>query len=301
MNTKNVSFRQYKSLSVAQFASLPQDSFSCISSARAINSNLIEVKEINDSGSVNNLTVNNLSKEYVFFMDGDILIGAKQNRTLNTSVLLAPNSTISLPVSCVEQGRWRRNSFKFDNSEFISPSGLRAKKAKDVKDCLQKEEHFYARQEGVWDDVALYSLAADCNSETGNLADVYEDKKSDFDEFTDQFTPAGGANGIAVFINKKLLNVEIFNRCDIYKEYFPKLLRGTVMETYMIKPKGDPVTEAEAFYKTSELLDKIEELPSEIHKGVGVGEENRFETDKITGFKLRFNEHLIHFTALNLE
>jgi hypothetical protein len=32
------------------------------------------------------------------------------------------------------------------------------------------------------------------------------------------------ANGLAMFSGDKLINVEIFNKSDIYKEYFSKML-----------------------------------------------------------------------------
>jgi len=58
---------------------------------------------------------------------------------------------------------------------------------------------------------------------------------------------------------------------------------------------------AEAFYKTSEFIDRMMDLESQKVDGVGVGEENRFESDAIAGFRLSYGMEMIHTAAFNLE
>jgi hypothetical protein len=301
MLLKEISFQQNKQVSIVQFQALPQNTIKFVSGAAAIAKNMVEVNEINESGSVNNLYVINHSENMVFFMDGDILMGAKQNRVLNTSILLAANSKHKLPVSCVEQGRWRRNSEKFASSEFISPSKLRAQKAKDVKENLKNKMGYYADQGQVWREVGDYQTAYSIASPTSSLGDVYGEMKNNFDKFISVFRISDAANGMAVFVNHKLMNIEIFNRTDIYAEYFPKVLNGTAMEAFRIKPADDLLKEAEGFYVMHEFMDKVEALPKDIHPGSALGEEKRFETSEATGFSLEYEKELIHFTALNLK
>jgi hypothetical protein len=63
------------------------------------------VEEVTEGGSVPNLAVDNKGETLVLFVEGQELRGAKQNRVLNTSVLIAAKTKTVLPVSCVEQGR----------------------------------------------------------------------------------------------------------------------------------------------------------------------------------------------------
>lgn len=299
METKVISFRQNESLSVLQLATSFQNSFSYISSGEAIRKNLIEVKEVNESGNVNLLLVFNSSPNFVFFMDGDILAGAKQNRVLNTSVLLAPNSKTVLPVSCVEQGRWRHQSDKFSETDYSAPSKMRAEKAQRVSEGLKMNLGFTSNQGEVWDSVREFCEMHSVKSQTSSLSDVYNNKMDDFDKFTSSFELNEGANGLAVFINSRLLHIDIFNRMEIYGEYFPKLLRGDAMESFNLKKEKD-VTEAEAAYKALSFLDSFETLQFEEHPGVGVGIEKRFESKSLIGSELSYNDNIIHLTALNI-
>ena len=83
------------------------------------------VEEISEGGSVPELLVENNGDVRVLFLEGEELVGAKQNRILNTSVLVAAHTKIKIPVSCVEQGRWGYKSHHFGSSGSHSPSKLR--------------------------------------------------------------------------------------------------------------------------------------------------------------------------------
>ena len=74
-------------------------------SDEAIAAGSVVVEVVSESGSVPNLRVDNRGDSRVLFLEGEELRGAKQNRVLNTSVLVAAHSQVMIPVSCVEQGR----------------------------------------------------------------------------------------------------------------------------------------------------------------------------------------------------
>ncbi len=72
--------------------------------------------------------------------EGEILMGAKQNRVINVTVLVAAGVKFVLPVSCVEAGRWRYKSRHFE-SKFCAPPSLRNKKLKAVHRNRSEQRH----------------------------------------------------------------------------------------------------------------------------------------------------------------
>ncbi|MEI7813037.1 MAG: DUF6569 family protein [Ignavibacteria bacterium] len=299
MLSKVLSFQSFGSLSVVQIATVNRNTFNFVSGTGAIKSGQAEVVETSESGSVNNLLVINHSGEFIFFMDGDILSGAKQNRVFNTSVLLAPESKSVIPVSCVESGRWNYKSGKFNSTAYSAPTKLRADKAEQISDSLKEEKGYYADQGKVWSNVESYSDRHHSKSGTSCLSDVFDTKEKDFEVFLSQYKVSEGANALAIFIDKKLMNTEVFGRTDIYDEYFPKLLKGAALEAFELKSDSNDLKEAEASYKAVTFLDKFDNIEFDEHKGAGVGIEKRFSTAEITGFELNYNNNLIHLTSLN--
>lgn len=302
MNLENLKFQSSEGLGIVQFRTPEINTFEYISLSNALKNKLLEVTEINDFGSVNDLSVTNNSENFVFMSDGDILIGAKQNRVLNTSVLLAPKSKITIPVSCVERGRWRFKQKKFAGSDNYAPSSMRASKAADVKKNLKTQKVFYAKQSKVWNDVSKYEDNYGSKSETSDLSYVFDSQKSRLDELMRSIKPENDSNGIAMFIGGSLLSIEVFNRSYIFAEYFPKIIRGTLFEVLSIKNiEKRLIGEAEALYKAQDFFDKIDELTFEEHRSVGAGFDRRFDTKDMTGFELRYDHKHIHFVALNLK
>ena len=73
----------------------------------AVAARTARVTEVSDAGRVPELQVVNDSPRHVLIVDGEELVGAKQNRIVNLTILVPPKTSLTIPVSCVEAGRWR--------------------------------------------------------------------------------------------------------------------------------------------------------------------------------------------------
>ena len=96
---------RHETLSVFPLFSEPNSNIEYRLSDEALADESLLVEEISEGGSVPDLLVENKGDVRVLFLEGEELVGAKQNRILNTSVLVAAHTKIKIPVSCVEQGR----------------------------------------------------------------------------------------------------------------------------------------------------------------------------------------------------
>lgn len=297
MNSQVVSFLDSDNIAVLQLTVGEPDSFKYITAAKAMREQTLQVKEINSSGSVNEIAVFNLSEEFIFIMDGDILQGAKQNRVLNTSVLLRPNSKTILPVSCVERGRWQHTSDEFSSSDYTAPAYIRSRKADNVSFSLKQDRSFRSNQGEVWSDVHMFQDAHRVQSRSSNFSDIHLQKAEEFNKLVSSFQPDASANGVAVFIKGELLGIDIFNRKDVYAEYFPKLLKGAAAEVVRGK-KEININRETAEKEVLGFLGGYDNIPAESFPGVAAGNERRFKTETMLGFELQHESNLIHLAAL---
>jgi hypothetical protein len=301
MNTQSIAFQHSGPLGVVHLLDAECDTIAMAGSRRAFTDKLVEVREVSDAGNVNLLIVENRSDELVLLIDGDVLEGAKQTRVLNSSVLLAPRSKTKIPVSCVEAGRWRFTSRSFSQADYCSPSRLRGEKTRRVSDSLRTGRGHASDQGEVWDSVARYHASADTRSSTESLSDMYRQRSADLDAVMKAFVPHPEANGFALFIGRRLLSVDLFNRRDVCADCFLRVVRGAAAEAaIMAEGKEQPPAEAEARYRAVEFLDRIEALESTTHAGVALGEERRFGNNEVAGFVLLHEGRLVHLSALNV-
>lgn len=70
---------------------------------------VLDVTEINEGGKVPSISVVNRSERMVFLMAGELLVGCKQDRVLNSSTMVPSKSEMTIPLACVEVGRWATN------------------------------------------------------------------------------------------------------------------------------------------------------------------------------------------------
>lgn len=117
---------------------------------QALASGALRIEEIG-GGTVPDIAAHNLGPAPVLLVDGEHLEGAKQNRIINISVLLAPMSKTVLPVSCVEQGRWHYSGdAMFAASPDHTYARLRSKQAAQTVAAARSGRERRADQGMVW-------------------------------------------------------------------------------------------------------------------------------------------------------
>jgi hypothetical protein len=189
-----------------------------------------EVTETSEQGSVPELRFLNKSNKPVFLLDGEELVGAKQDRILNLSILAPAGEDIIIPVSCVESGRWRHKSAKFKSSPRTHFSKGRARKSEHVSMSLRERGNRRSNQGVVWDDISAKSESLGAVSRTEAMADVYEQQKASLDQFVEHFATADGQIGALFAINGEIVGIDIFDNAETFAKLSPKLVRSYALD-----------------------------------------------------------------------
>ena len=86
---------------------------------------------VHETGTVNQLLIENLGAVDLFLQAGDIVKGGRQDRTIGTDFIVPAHSgRVPLPAFCVESGRWHRRSQESDAIFAESKHALASKKAR---------------------------------------------------------------------------------------------------------------------------------------------------------------------------
>lgn len=260
-------------------------------SEKGLTGGAVTVEEVNEAGSVPNLVVNNQGETLVLFLEGEELRGAKQNRVLNTSVLVAAQSKMTIPVSCVEQGRWRYKSPSFAASGSHSSSKLRHVLKKSVSESATEGRGHGSDQGKVWKEVGRQMESLGTQSSTGAMADTYEAHKNRQAEFQDQLQYVEGATGLAVGIGKRIVSMDLFDKPSTCREVWHRLLTGVIMDAFEAGFTEDRAEVADV----QALLTILRNASWQKTAAVGAGDEYRFHTDDDKhASALVFNDTVVH-------
>jgi hypothetical protein len=120
----------------------------------ALGQRAVEITEVGQGGSVPDLKLITKSPNKLLVVDGGELVGAKQDWIVNATFLIAGLTEITIPVSCVEQGRWSYRSQKFVSGGKVMSAILRHKNQRSVAMNLKKGIGYRSYLGMIWDDIA---------------------------------------------------------------------------------------------------------------------------------------------------
>ncbi|RKZ23403.1 hypothetical protein DRQ16_01390 [bacterium] len=239
---------------------------------------------IRETGDIGSSFIENQGPGPLFLMDGEELYGARQNRILNTSMVIERERKVKVPVSCVEQGRWSGGG-SFSSGRICAHPGLRAITASSVHRSLRTKGKFESNQSGIWKEIDRKSRTFRVISRTSSMHEIME-KTMGEDLFRVEYEPGEDEIGIMGYAGKKPLAIDIFGSHSLYRKLAPKILSSYLFDGMEF---GGEEPEVDGFF--SRLLE-IKDW--ERFRGVDVGEEWRYTGKKQVAKALVVNEKPVH-------
>jgi ADP-ribosyl-[dinitrogen reductase] hydrolase len=248
--------------------------------------------EVSAGGVVGRLRAENERDRPVLLLDGEEVTGAKQNRIINLTILVPAHTTLDIPVSCVEQGRWNLKSQAFSAAERTMFSRGRARKMRNVTASLRTRGSAEADQRDVWNAVAMELRDAGAVSDTGAMSALYEQNAEDVESCVAAFQPVPQQVGAVFGVNGSITGAELFDAHEAYAASAAKVVRSYGIELRRAHA-GPPATEAAA----AAFIDALCAVTPTSHATTGAGVQLRLEGDGVLGAALVHEDRVIHMTA----
>lgn len=259
----------------------------------AISAATVTVQEVGEQGTVPELLVENTGETRILFLEGEELRGAKQNRILNVSVLVPAQSKIKIPVSCVEQGRWRQVSKHFSSGKTRSPHSMHYGLKSSVSRSLNETGTHRSDQGGVWQEVQKKQAAFGISSITAAMSDTYDNLAEKMKDYRESLNYPEGASGVAVALGSKVVSVDLFDKSATCQKVWDRLLSGLILDALEAK-----VEEPAGPESVEKLVRESGAASWQEAQTVGDGTEYRTEFNGSYGSALLLDAAVVHLNVL---
>lgn len=262
----------------------------------ALAQQVARITEVSPGGSVPDLKFTNDADLPVLLLDGEELVGAKQNRVLNLTVLVPAKTALLIPVSCVEAGRWSATSAEFDAAPRAHYAAGRALKTVQVSERLHKSGTRHADQGAIWADIEEKAARLASPSPTQAMAAMYEQHGDSLEDYVAAFQAAPGQVGALFTIRGRIVGFDRFDHPATLTKLLFKLVRSYALDALDAPSKETPVSsagcrEAEAFLRA------VAAAPTTRFSAIGMGEDIRFSSRELAGAALVAAERVVHANA----
>jgi hypothetical protein len=208
--------------------------------ADALETETVHVSEVG-TGSVPEILVENEGDVDVLILDGEQLVGAMQNRIVSRTIVVPAHAKTTIPVSCMEQGRWRSTSRHFQHAGQHSPSTLRRHARRTEAACsaamMDATPRVLAGAQGaVWSNIASLKALFGGRSPTDDFGELYGLKSRDLEEWSKHFPWVDDQLGLLAFLGEEPLGLDVIAGHRLYARLHKQLVMGHVMDALAAGP-----------------------------------------------------------------
>ncbi len=286
----------YRNVTLFPFGKLNGSSGNYVSLKKALESGDVEIEEVSEEGQVHELLLHNRGEKPVLAPEGEILIGAKQNRVINVSIIVAAHQSTRIPVSCVERGRWRYSSRKFQSAFYAHPK-LRSKKLRSTLEIRFQTGEARSNQGEVWQEVSDQLHAMNASSATDSVTDGYQSYEERIKEYREKFSLPKETAGVLVCSGDQVVGLDYFGSPEMFHDCWER-----IADSYFMEAANNPNPKKKTSDKCIEpFLSQVRENIQLCNQSIGVGNELAVQGERITGAGVWHSDSLCHLSVFPLD
>ena len=262
-----------------------------LSFSEAIAKNQVQISEVNKEGLLTKLSVSNKSSDNIIILNGELIIGSqiRQDRIVDSTVLIPGYATVLINTFCGEQYRWSpRLSNKISTSESLYFSSGRANNAADINTKLSKQCR-------IWSEISEKISDFNIKSFTNSVDQIYKKKKVNVEEIVNFFKIPSEAVGVVLGINNQLVNIDIFSNNCMLQIYLPKIIRSIALDSFKKISKKSYLKKKDV-HRFLRQIHQANKQKRKVVEGT-LGEELQFNSESVAGSILYHKEQTVHFSA----
>ncbi|MCG6920491.1 MAG: hypothetical protein LJF15_05305 [Acidobacteria bacterium] len=262
---------------------------------QAIGAQVLEILEKGE-GEVQELDAFNKGDQPVVILEGDTLVGCKQNRVVARSVILGRGGKVSIPVGCMEQGRWAWTSGHFQSGTMrISPSVRGA----STREVLEAKKHRRPRtsvdQSRLWADVVCCLDESSVATPTSDYHALIDERGDEARERSRALERHPGQVGVLVTAGGDFLGLELTGHPETWDELADRTLPALLMDR-MWAPEISTRKRGRR-PKASTWLRRVQRAQITLTPGLGQGQDIDVENGSLAGSGLWHDDQVVHLAV----
>lgn len=240
-----------------------------------------------EEGVVSTLMVHNRGERPVLLLQGEQILGLKQNRMVTSTILVGAGARVEVPVACVEEGRWSDAPGGVACADTLYPKA-RWLTAEAVTRSVRQRGVREADQVALWQEVAAKLMAVGSPSPTWAVSEAYRTHGHQLDDYLHALPAEPEQCGVACAFEGSVACIDLFDNSDTLHALYPRLVRSYALDALGAEDRSVRASELDSF------LARARTAKATVHPAVGEGEEVWMMGPQLVGTALVARGRVVH-------